>query len=103
MRLLLALTALIAAVVANQRGVIEPFGPGKEFVYLYDGQVASGIPGASTQHAVTRIQARVVLVFNTESSAVLKVPYSGSYLLVHTILSPMFIFQPPISSFFAAA
>jgi HEAT repeat protein len=74
---LLVLTGLLAlglcqATNQRQSEKIQPFASGKEFLYTYDGQVASGIPGSSSQHAVTRIHAKVALVFNTESSVVLK-------------------------------
>jgi HEAT repeat protein len=76
---LLVLTGLLALGLCNASNrpeekpeKITPFASGKEFTYTYDGQVASGIPGSSSQHAVTRIHAKVALIFNTETSAVLK-------------------------------
>lgn len=41
----------------------ETFQVNHEYRYFYDGQVLTGIPGSSRQHAGTRLQAMVVLQF----------------------------------------
>jgi hypothetical protein len=47
----------------------------REYRFLYNGQLATGIPGTSRQHAVTRIQAVVSLIFKTETQVLLKLTH----------------------------
>lgn len=48
------------------------FRSGKEYKYLYNGQVLTGIPGSSAQHAGSRLQAVVTLQFITDTRVVMK-------------------------------
>jgi hypothetical protein len=50
----------------------KAFIPGREFHYFYNGQLATGIPGSSKQHSVTRIQALVSFVFKSSESVMMK-------------------------------
>jgi hypothetical protein len=47
-------------------------GPNKEFQFIYNGQLLTGIPSSSKLHAGTRIQAVVSVVFKTETTAFFK-------------------------------
>ena len=53
------------------------FRAGREYRYVYNGQLATGIPQSSRQHAATRIQAVVSLVFKTETQVLCKVTNGG--------------------------
>jgi len=48
------------------------FRAGRQYKFIYNGQVMTGIPGTSQQHAGTRIQATVVLQIKDQQQAVLK-------------------------------
>ncbi|VDM39994.1 unnamed protein product, partial [Toxocara canis] len=57
--------------------------------YLYRGQISSGLPKESTQHAATRIEAHVSLVFpNNERTAVLRLEKVRFGSLNHDIPEP---------------
>jgi hypothetical protein len=49
------------------------FQSGRELHYLYNGQMTTGIPGASKQHSGTRIQAMVTFVFKTSNTCLMKI------------------------------
>lgn len=49
------------------------FRPEREYKFLYNGQLAIGIPGSSSQHSATRIQALVSLIFKTKTEVYLNV------------------------------
>jgi hypothetical protein len=49
------------------------FQSGRELHYLYNGQMTTGIPGASKQHAGTRIQAMVTFVFKSSNICLMKI------------------------------
>lgn len=49
------------------------FKPNREYRFKYNGQLATGIPGSSKQHAATRIQAQVSLVLKGEQQALLQI------------------------------
>lgn len=48
------------------------FRSGREFRFVYNGQLLTGIPSSSQQHSGTRIQALVSLVFRSQTSVVMK-------------------------------
>jgi hypothetical protein len=55
------------------KNILEPvFRAGRQYKFIYNGQVMTGIPGTSQQHAGTRIQATVVLQVKDQQQAVLK-------------------------------
>jgi hypothetical protein len=57
----------------DERRVEETsFRANREYRFVYNGQLATGIPQSSRQHAATRIQAVVSLVFKTETQVLLK-------------------------------
>jgi len=59
--------------ISERRDVRETvFRSGREYKYLYNGQVLTGIPGSSVQHAGSRIQALVTLQFLTETRVLMK-------------------------------
>lgn len=71
----LLLTALCALVFANQdqyRPRIsiqdESFRNGREYRFIYEGQLTSGLPGSSKQHSASRIQAHVHLIFKGQGN-----------------------------------
>lgn len=49
------------------------FRAGREYRFVYNGQLATGIPGSSDQHAATRIQSIVSLIFKSHNDCVLKI------------------------------
>jgi hypothetical protein len=51
------------------------FRADREYRYVYNGQLATGIPQSSRQHAATRVQAVVSLVFKTETQVLLKLTH----------------------------
>jgi len=51
------------------------FRSGREYRFLYNGQLSTGIPMSSKQHSATRIQALVSLIFKTEEDVLLKVTH----------------------------
>jgi phage gp36-like protein len=57
----------------QQRNIQDTsFKSGREYQYLYNGQVLTGLPGSSSQHAGTRIQAVVVVQFQGQQQVALK-------------------------------
>lgn len=94
---LLALLALVALAAATQprqqsripnsewlREIINEdeyeiketgYGAQREFRYIYNGQLTTGIPQSSKQHAATRVQAVVSLVFKSEDTCLLKLTH----------------------------
>jgi hypothetical protein len=87
---LLALLALVALAAASSRRheqlqwyeshmpqreyVTEKvYQPNKEYLYEYNGQLMTGLPGSSEQHSATRVQALVSLIFKSEEEAYLKI------------------------------
>ena len=51
------------------------FRADREYRYVYNGQLATGIPQSSRQHAATRVQAVVSIVFKTETQVQLKLTH----------------------------
>jgi hypothetical protein len=49
------------------------FQTGREFHYIYNGQMTTGIPGSSKQHSGTRIQAMVTFVFKNSKVCLMKI------------------------------
>jgi hypothetical protein len=50
----------------------KAFHPGKEYQFVYNGQILTGIPGSDKQHSGSRIQALVTVQFQTEQRVVLQ-------------------------------
>jgi len=50
----------------------KAFETGKEYKFVYNGQILSGIPGSDRQHSGSRIQAVVVVQFQSEQRVVLQ-------------------------------
>jgi len=60
----------------DERRVEEnSFRADREYRFVYNGQLATGIPHSSRQHAATRVQAVVSLVFKTETQVLLKLTH----------------------------
>jgi hypothetical protein len=59
--------------VLPQRGIEDSaFRQGREYKFIYDGQVTTGIPGSSNQHSGNRIQALVTLAFSTGNTVLMR-------------------------------
>jgi hypothetical protein len=59
--------------VAPDREVRDSaFRPGREYQFFYNGQLASGIAGASKQHSVNRIQALVTISIKSHNNVILR-------------------------------
>lgn len=102
---LLALTALCALAVAHipdpnwldelipefgtQSGKQEDvFRAQREYKYVYNGQILTGIPSSSEQHSGIRIQALVSVVFKTQRTAVMKITNIRMGKLNRHVLEP---------------
>jgi hypothetical protein len=78
----LAALALATSRIPNPRWLEEivpetqirdtEFRSGREYQFVYNGQLLTGLPQSSKQHAATRIQAVCSLVFKTETKCLLK-------------------------------
>jgi hypothetical protein len=53
----------------------KSFRSGREYQFVYDGQLSTGIPGASQQHSSIRLQSVVVLQFKTDRRCLLKLTH----------------------------
>lgn len=61
---------------ANERSITDQFfEPLHTYIFLYDAQIATGIPGASKQHSGTRIQCLAELIFSSQSSCTLQLSH----------------------------
>lgn len=52
---------------------IAEFKPNHEYKFIYEGQLALGIPGSSEQHSASRLQAICKLVFETDRKCILQI------------------------------
>jgi len=50
----------------------QVFRPGREYQFIYNGQMTTGIPGSSRQHSASRIQTLVTLAFKGPNQVVVR-------------------------------
>jgi hypothetical protein len=53
----------------------DSFKAQREYRFVYNGQIATGIPQTSEQHVATRLQAVVSLIMKTDTTVVLKLTH----------------------------
>lgn len=53
----------------------EAFRSGKEYRFIYNGQLLTGIPSSSRQHSGSRFQALVSLVFQTQDTVLMQITH----------------------------
>jgi isochorismate synthase EntC len=64
------------------------FQSGREFHYVYNGQMTTGIPGSSKQHSGTRVQALVTFVFKNSNTCLMKINKVRMGKMNHDLANP---------------
>jgi hypothetical protein len=97
MRLIFAIASLVAVTIALREARrpldvhprdVQQFAGGKEYRYLLDTQISSGFATVSDQHAMTRIQAQVLLQFQSDRSVVMRMESFEMGTLNREVLQP---------------
>lgn len=98
MRLIFAIASLVAVTIALREARrplldvhprdVQQFQAGKEYRYLLDTQISSGFATVSDQHAMTRIQAQILLQFQSERSVVMRMESYEMGTLNREVLQP---------------
>jgi len=52
---------------------VDEFKSGKEYLFTYEGQLATGVPSSSQQHSALRLQAVCSLIFESDHKCVLRI------------------------------
>jgi len=60
------------SVSPNRQIEDSAFRPGREYQFFYNGQLTTGVPGASKQHSANRIQALATISIKSQNNVVLR-------------------------------